>query len=256
MKPTKNRYYCRNCGRTKMLFDTEKRALTFMKFNNDDIKKETGVIPQRTYFCEACGGWHLTHRTDEWNGPTPTEIAINEMRKAHSNSTMDPELANFISMQLNKIYSYEKMSKPILANLLIEVLMDLLKCKPNCMRVKTKTKLLLLSSQFSETEDRKPNYVLLPNKNISYALSENGEPLSTYYNTHDKVFYLSQKTDQDKRYFLEIIRPILITLDVNEEIIIPKKLPAECDGIIFKNSMTNKTIAFYVIDKNKQSVRY
>ena len=37
MKPTKNRVYCRDCGRVKMLFETEKQADTFIRFNRDEI---------------------------------------------------------------------------------------------------------------------------------------------------------------------------------------------------------------------------
>lgn len=37
MKPTKNRVYCRDCGRVKMLFETEKQADTFIRFNREEI---------------------------------------------------------------------------------------------------------------------------------------------------------------------------------------------------------------------------
>ena len=33
MKPTKCKVFCLDCGRSKMLFDTEKKAQTFIKFN-------------------------------------------------------------------------------------------------------------------------------------------------------------------------------------------------------------------------------
>ena len=59
MKPSK-RIYCRECGRSKLLFETEKKALTFIKFNADEIEAETGRKPERAYYCECCGGWHTT----------------------------------------------------------------------------------------------------------------------------------------------------------------------------------------------------
>ena len=39
MKPSK-RIYCRECGRSKLLFESEKKALTFIKFNADEIESE------------------------------------------------------------------------------------------------------------------------------------------------------------------------------------------------------------------------
>lgn len=60
MKPTKNRVFCHDCGRAKMLFQTEKQALNFIKFNAENILEENGKAPTRVYYCEACAGWHVT----------------------------------------------------------------------------------------------------------------------------------------------------------------------------------------------------
>lgn len=62
MKPIKNRYHCVFSGRVKMLFETEKKAKNFMKFNNDTIESENGYKPVRAYFCICCNGWHLTSK--------------------------------------------------------------------------------------------------------------------------------------------------------------------------------------------------
>ena len=51
---------CFNCGRNKMLFDTEKKALNFIKFNADDIEDNSGKRPIRGYYCDSCCGWHVT----------------------------------------------------------------------------------------------------------------------------------------------------------------------------------------------------
>ena len=59
MKP-KHRLYCPSAMRSKMLFQTEQKALLHIRYNADDYK--THVVPVRAYFCTACGGWHLTHR--------------------------------------------------------------------------------------------------------------------------------------------------------------------------------------------------
>lgn len=60
MKPSKKNVYCNDCGRTKMLFETEKKAENFMRFNNEEIESESGYSPQRSYYCIFCLGWHLT----------------------------------------------------------------------------------------------------------------------------------------------------------------------------------------------------
>ena len=62
MKPSKNRVYCPDCGRTKMLFESEAKALRFMKFNKEEIELENGKAPVRAYECKMCGGWHLTSK--------------------------------------------------------------------------------------------------------------------------------------------------------------------------------------------------
>lgn len=62
MKPVKNRIFCMECQRPKMLFDSKSKAVNFIKFNADEIKDENGIAPTRAYFCKACGGWHVTSR--------------------------------------------------------------------------------------------------------------------------------------------------------------------------------------------------
>ena len=62
MKPNKSFVYCTNSNRRKMLFETEKKAENFMKFNNEEIKKESGYSPQRSYYCMFCDGWHITSK--------------------------------------------------------------------------------------------------------------------------------------------------------------------------------------------------
>ena len=59
MKP-KNRVYCIGCGRLKLLFETEKKANNFIKFNAEEILEETGKAPDRVYYCKCCGGYHVT----------------------------------------------------------------------------------------------------------------------------------------------------------------------------------------------------
>ena len=58
--PSKNLRFCPQCRRQKMLFQTEAEALRFIAYNGEDIRLESGFAPTRAYYCEACGGYHLT----------------------------------------------------------------------------------------------------------------------------------------------------------------------------------------------------
>ena len=73
MKPTKNRVFCKDCGKLKMLFETEKKAENFIKFNSDAIAEETGYKPERCYFCTYCDGWHVTSQKEYWAIKSRTE---------------------------------------------------------------------------------------------------------------------------------------------------------------------------------------
>ena len=64
MKP-KNRVMCPDCGRPKMLFETEKKAETFIKFNASAINPK-GDRTIRVYYCPACCGYHIS--SHEYHG--------------------------------------------------------------------------------------------------------------------------------------------------------------------------------------------
>lgn len=81
MKPTKNRVYCKDCGRHKMLFETEKKANTFIKFNSEEIASETGIAPTRSYYCMFCNGWHVTSHKENIGVQSKTERVL-ELYKA------------------------------------------------------------------------------------------------------------------------------------------------------------------------------
>lgn len=144
MKPTKNRVFCIECGKSKMLFETEKKALLFMKFNNDEIAEENEAVPSRAYFCEACGGWHLTHLTNTHPTKTPTQKAIELMHKqqdffqAKEDSRMQlleeqkkerEETHSYALTQLSKVDNLIKNGKTDEALLLVNNLLELSKTK-------------------------------------------------------------------------------------------------------------------------------
>lgn len=65
MRPIKNRFFCLACGKPKMLFPTQKKAENIIKFNGDEILAETGIKLSRVYYCQLCGGYHVTSLESE-----------------------------------------------------------------------------------------------------------------------------------------------------------------------------------------------
>lgn len=80
MKPTKNKHFCSGCGRYKMLFESEAKANNFIKFNGNEILEETGKAPVRSYYCEFCGGYHVTSK----ESPEEGELLDNRDRRIMS----------------------------------------------------------------------------------------------------------------------------------------------------------------------------
>ena len=60
MRPTKNRVYCYGSQRSKMLFESKAKADNFIAYNSEGILEENGKAPVRSYYCELCGGYHVT----------------------------------------------------------------------------------------------------------------------------------------------------------------------------------------------------
>ena len=50
---------CPDCGKQKMLFETEKKAQGFIKWNAEDIPNGEYL---RAYYCPSCCGWHISHK--------------------------------------------------------------------------------------------------------------------------------------------------------------------------------------------------
>ena len=55
----KNRVMCPDCGRPKMLFETESKGRNFIKFNSDNLDN---VEKLRVYYCPSCCGYHISSK--------------------------------------------------------------------------------------------------------------------------------------------------------------------------------------------------
>lgn len=60
MKPTRNHVFCYGCRKHKMIFETQAKADNFIRYNSEDILEENGKAPVRSYYCQICGGYHVT----------------------------------------------------------------------------------------------------------------------------------------------------------------------------------------------------
>lgn len=98
-KPSKNRFYCPECRRSKMLFESETKANTFIKFNKDNIENGNKLRP---YFCECCGGWHITHSI------------YNKNRDRQVKSIIDTHLMSKERTKVRKLLNKEKVDNILL----------------------------------------------------------------------------------------------------------------------------------------------
>ena len=85
MKP-KNRIFCADCGKAKMLFETEKKAQNFIKFNGQDILRDGQTIDQiRVYYCPSCCGYHITSKPFKETYNHNTERLLKEYKQSKAN---------------------------------------------------------------------------------------------------------------------------------------------------------------------------
>jgi len=87
MKPTKNNFYCLDSNKTKMRFETEKKALNFIKFNSKEIEMENGKAPTRCYFCIACNSYHVTSNKIDYKIKSKTEQILEQYNKEINKKT-------------------------------------------------------------------------------------------------------------------------------------------------------------------------
>lgn len=79
MKP-KNRVMCPDSMKQKMLFESERKANDFIKWNGGEIDTHGGVL--RAYYCPACCGWHISSRRYNKDYETRTDRLINAYNKS------------------------------------------------------------------------------------------------------------------------------------------------------------------------------
>ena len=96
---------------------------------------------------------------------------------------------------------------------------------------------------------------VLPLKQFSYAVGENGEPMLVFYRSSSRLFVNRKTANDEVGYFLNIRRPYLIDVTGKDRIDIPP-IPAECDGIILTGYGESKSTAFIVKDFKSQTMEF
>ena len=84
---------CPDCGRRKMLFETERKALNFLKWNGKDINVKEGMS-LRPYYCPSCCGWHISSKKFKESYKHSTERLLNAFNKATESKPIIPYSIN------------------------------------------------------------------------------------------------------------------------------------------------------------------
>ena len=92
MKP-KRRVMCPDCNRPKMLFETERKAQDFIRWNAGSM--EYGGDTLRAYYCPACCGWHVSHHSHQEHYDRQTENLIGAFKRTSKASSRIDRLIHF-----------------------------------------------------------------------------------------------------------------------------------------------------------------
>ena len=83
MSKPKNRIMCPDCGKQKILFESESKANNFIKWNKDNIENGDKL---RAYYCSACCGWHISHQKYRKDMEGRTDKMINTYNDLKKNN--------------------------------------------------------------------------------------------------------------------------------------------------------------------------
>lgn len=111
MKPNNNRVMCPECFKQKMLFETQKQADNFIKWNGEDIDTHGGEL--RSYFCPACGGYHITSKPYREVYEHNTENLIKRYEKALEAKLKRPKVSKAEEIEEESDYLFNKFTKEI-----------------------------------------------------------------------------------------------------------------------------------------------
>lgn len=99
MSKPKNRVMCPDCGRQKMLFESESKANSFIKWNKDEIENGDKL---RSYYCPACCGWHISHQKFHKDMEGRTDKLIESYNKEKELGKL--KHGPFVKILINELY--------------------------------------------------------------------------------------------------------------------------------------------------------
>lgn len=100
---------------------------------------------------------------------------------------------------------------------------------------------------------RKPTLKIMPDKGVSYAVADNGEPEVVFYRPTSNLF-VNRKIGSDiKGFFVNIRRPVIFNLEGVASFDLPE-MPKECDGFILINYGTYKSKAYALRNPEAQTM--
>lgn len=114
MKPKKNQIWCPDCGKPKMLFETERKANDFIKWNADDIEHGEHL---RAYYCPSCCGWHISHQRYKKSYESQTDRLIEAFDRSKKHNTKLDKL-------IKEIDTLDKSARKVFADIPDEVKMS------------------------------------------------------------------------------------------------------------------------------------
>lgn len=104
MKPTRNRIFCPQCKRPKMLFESQKKADNFIEFNKFEIEENNHYAPCRSYYCPFCAGWHVTHHQSfDESKIENIDTFIENCKNCNTVKTILPHTEEKVERMLNKV---------------------------------------------------------------------------------------------------------------------------------------------------------
>ena len=84
---------CPDCGRPKMLFETERKANGFIRWNGDELHVPEGC-ELRAYYCPSCCGWHISHQRHKEHYDRQTDNLIDAFERPRTSVSKLDRLIN------------------------------------------------------------------------------------------------------------------------------------------------------------------
>lgn len=91
---------CPDCGRMKMLFETEKKAENFIKFNGEEICDDPSTL--RVYYCPGCAGYHISSKPHKKSYDHSTDKLIERFHLAEAQDARAHKIMDEIKADVDR----------------------------------------------------------------------------------------------------------------------------------------------------------